>query len=392
MPTIASTIVTTGVDRPMHPELDTILLKVASRCNLDCTYCYVYHMGDNNWAKQEKLMSEATMRAVCESLQRLRLYQQRIFSVVLHGGEPLLLGSKGLKQLLGTLRRVLPDSYPISLQTNGTLITEEILDICSAFRVSVAVSIDGPEVVHNGSRVTRRGEGSFEQVRRGICLLKAHHDAVFLNAGLLAVIDPESDPREVYSFFKELEAPSLDFLYKDGNHDRLPVGKSAPDSVEYGRWMAGLLDVYLADPDPLPIRVLDDMMKVLLGGMVSKEGLGLTDFGILIIDTDGTIMKNDTLKSSFPGADRFDQSVNIRDGDLIEFLHSRVFGEYRQLQRPSCAACQTCPELNLCGGGMILHRWRKANGFDNPSVYCTDQLYLIGQMRHQLTNYCLPHV
>jgi uncharacterized protein len=221
----------------------------------------------------------------------------------------------------------------------------------------------------------------------GITLLKTHPDAVFLNAGLLAVIDPASDPREVYSFFKELGAPSVDFLYKDGNHTRLPLGKTSLNSTEYGRWMVGLLDVYLTDPHPLPIRILDDMMKVFLGGMVSKEGLGVTNFGILIIDTDGTIMKNDTLKSSYPGADRFDQPVNIKDGDLIRFLQSAAFLEYRQLQRPTCQVCQNCPELNVCGGGMILHRWKNGRGFDNPSVYCADQLYLIREMRHTLEKY-----
>ena len=29
--------------------IDTVLLKVASRCNLDCSYCYVYNMGDEAW-------------------------------------------------------------------------------------------------------------------------------------------------------------------------------------------------------------------------------------------------------------------------------------------------------------------------------------------------------
>jgi len=33
------------------------------------------------------------------------------------------------------------------------------------------------------------------------------------------------------------------------------------------------------------------MIKLLLGGVGVKEGVGLTDFGILIIDTDGAIKK-----------------------------------------------------------------------------------------------------
>ncbi len=341
-------------------------------------------MGDNNWAHMEKLMSKETMDVVCDSLKELVNYQEKCFSVVLHGGEPFLLGTTRLDYLLNGLREVLPYDYPISIQTNGILISREILNICSKYQVSVAVSIDGPEHVHNKYRITHKGDGTFRDVLKGINELKSHPDSNFLNAGLLAVIDPLSDAKEVYNFFKSIAPPSVDFLYKDGNHTNLPLYKSSVNSIEYGSWMSDLLNEYLGDPVPLPIRVLDDMLKVLLGGIVSKEGLGITDFGIIIIDTDGTIMKNDTLKSSYNGADKFSNQINIKDRKLIDFLCSVEFNEYREMQKPTSLKCINCPVLNICGGGMILHRWNQENGFNNPSVYCADQLYLINNMRKEL--------
>lgn len=341
-------------------------------------------MGDDNWSHMEKLMSRETMDVLFDALRELVNYQEKCFSVVLHGGEPFLLGPSKLEYLLNGLREALPDNYPISIQTNGILISREILDICSKYLVSVAVSIDGPEHIHNRYRVTHKGGDTFREVLKGINELKSHPDADFLNAGLLAVIDPLSDAKEVYDFFKSIAPPSVDFLYKDGNHSNLPLYKSAINSIEYGSWMSNLLREYLNDPEPLPIRVLDDMLKVLLGGIVSKEGLGITDFGIIIIDTDGTIMKNDTLKSSYNGADKFKSQLNIRDRKLIAFLCSAEFLAYREMQKPTSLKCVNCPELNVCGGGMILHRWRKENGFDNPSVYCMDQLHLVGNMRIEL--------
>ena len=370
-------------------ELDTVLIKVASRCNINCTYCYVYNMGDDNWSRMAKFMSKETIDALCTSLKDLVSYQSKRFSVVLHGGEPFLLGSLKLTYLLSELRKVLSHDYPISIQTNGVLISREILDICSEYKASVAVSIDGPQNLHDKFRVSHKGEGTFSDVLNGIELLKSHPDTAFLNAGFLAVIDPLSNPKEVYDFFKTIAPPSVDFLYKDGNHTRLPLNKSSHTSIEYGAWMAGLLDAYLNDPFPLQIRVLDDMMKVLLGGVVTKEGLGITDFGIIIIDTDGTVMKNDTLKSSYNGADKFQMSLNIKSGKLIEFLNSTEFHQYRDMQRPSNKKCLNCPELNLCGGGMILHRWSDENGFNNPSIFCSDQLYLIKEMREKLLQYNL---
>lgn len=365
-------------------DLDTVLIKVASRCNINCTYCYVYNMGDDNWSRMEKLMSVDTIDAVVESLTALSRSQKRAFSMVLHGGEPFLIGAERLEYLLSSLRKSLPSDYPISLQTNGILISELLLDICSKYRTSVAVSLDGPVEVNDKYRVTHQNKGTFEKVVAGYEILKKHNDSEFLNAGLLAVIDPTSNPHEVYEFFKNNGAPSVDFLYKDGNHTILPTGKTSIDSIEYGRWMSELLDIYLSDPNPIPIRVLDDMIKVLLGGLGSKEGMGVTDFGILIIDTDGKLMKNDTLKSTYNGADQFAKPVNIKDGKLCEFLESEAFIAYRKLQRPVALKCLSCPILNVCGGGMILHRWKQENNFENPSVYCADQLYLVERIKTTL--------
>ncbi len=372
-----------------HTEIDTVLIKVASRCNVNCSYCYVYNMGDDNYTRMTKLMSDETLQATCRSLISLINCQTKPFSIILHGGEPFLLGVERLRQLLSMIRHSIPFEYPISIQTNGILISDDLLDICSIYRASIAVSIDGPKAVHDKFRVGHNGKGTFDDVMAGIKLLSAHKDSLFLNAGVLAVVDPESDPAEVYYFFKSLGAPSVDFLYKDGNHDKLPLGKSGFGSLEYGQWMTALLSVYLNDTTPLPIRIVDDMLKVLLGGIVSKEGLGLTDFGIIIIDTDGTVMKNDTLKSSYNGADKFDHSINVK-GDLIAFINSPAFSDYRRMQRPTNPQCLSCPELNICGGGMLLHRWSKTHGFDNVSVYCSDQLYLISEMRKtlaQITQY-----
>lgn len=366
-------------------ELDTVLLKVASRCNLDCGYCYVYNMGDNSWASMPKRMSHETGEAVARTLAELSRLQQRPFAVVLHGGEPLLFGRTDLIRLLRTLRNALPSEYPISLQTNGILITDSILDVCSEYHTSLSVSIDGPQHIHDRNRVGHGGQGSYKKVLAGIQKLRNHSDATFLFSGVLAVIDPQSDAEEVYNFFRWLDAPSVDFLCQDGNHTRLPYGKMSFYSTEYGQWLSRLVDIYLADPEPIRIRLLDEIIKLILGSRETKDGIGVIDSGIAIIDTDGSITKNDTLKSSYNGADRFTHEWSVHSHSLAEVLTSSEFTEYHAAQRPSCETCLTCPDLQVCGGGMTLHRWRNDNGYDNPSIYCADQRLLIGHIRKHLT-------
>jgi len=362
--------------------IDTVLVKLASRCNLDCDYCYVYRMGDDAWRLQPKLMSGQTVDALGQNLARLVLAQGRPLSLVFHGGEPLLVGASRFDAICATLREQLPPPVGLHVQTNGLLLSDAVIEVCARHDVGISVSLDGPAEVHDRHRPDRRGRKSHDAVMGGIARVLAHPKGRTLLSGLLCVIDLEADPASVYDFFKTTGTPSVDFLYRDGNHDTLPVGKASFLSAEYGEWMVGLLDAYLADPEPIRIRLLDDMMRLLLGGRSIKEGVGQDDYGILVVETDGTITKNDTLKSA-DGADRFEERWSVHD-DLAQLVESAPFLDYHRSQRPSAAACLTCPDLRICGGGMPTHRWSAARGLDNPSVFCTDQKRLIQHMREQI--------
>jgi len=368
-------------------ELETVLVKVASRCNINCSYCYVYNMGDTGWKDLPRQISYETIDAITNTLSELSEKQHRPFAVVLHGGEPLLLGYAKLEYLIFSLRDMLPDECAISLQTNGILINQKILNLCANSRTTISVSLDGPQIIHDKNRISHNGKGTYDKVLHGLNLLRTHKDAEWMFTGLLAVVDPDSDPTEIYNFFKALNTPSVDFIYRDGNHSRLPYKKQSLHSTEYGQWISRLLDVYLADPYPIKVRILDDLIKLMLGGKGTKDGVGLTSYGVLIVDTDGTITKNDTLKSSFDGADKFESKWSVHRHDLGEVLKSAEFAEYHASQRPTSKICLSCSELNICGGGMALHRWREDNGYDNPSIYCADQKYLINHIRQHLSGY-----
>lgn len=341
-------------------------------------------MGDDGWKQMPKAISPDTVEALSTSLAKLSKDQASPFTTVLHGGEPLMLGARRLEKLLSKLRENLGLDHKICMQTNGMLISDKILRICDEFRTSISVSLDGPKQINDRFRIGHRGESTFEKVLAGISKLRNHPSSDFLFSGLLTVIDPSSNPAEIYKFLKGLGAPSLDFLYRDGNHTSYPFGKASFDSTEYGDWLSELLDTYLADPTPVRIRLLDDMMRLALGGKGLKEGVGITDFGIAIIDTDGSVTKNDTLKSTFSGADRFDEKWSIFSHRLGDIFRSPEFAEYHHLQRPTSPICTSCRELSVCGGGMPLHRWSKDRDFDNPSVYCNDQKTIIKHVRMKL--------
>ena len=107
-------------------------------------------------------------------------------------------------------------------------------------------------------------------------------------------------------------------------------------------------------------------MRLVLGGSGQKEGVGLKEYGILVIDTDGKITRNDTLKGAYAGADRFIAEPSILNGNLSDQLNSIEFAEYFDLQIPTSPICQACPELGVCGGGMPTHRWSEERDMTTP--------------------------
>lgn len=369
--------------------VDTVLIKTASRCNIDCTYCYVYNLGDDSWKENPKLMSVKTIDNIINTLKNIYQYQGYSFAIVLHGGEPLLLPKDRLEYLLKEIRNHLPDYTSISIQTNGLLVTNETIELCNKYKTTLAISLDGDKIINDANRIDHKGRGTYDRIIQKINLIQNHPSSKSVFTGLLAVINPFSNPRKVYDFFKGLNVPSVNFLMRDGNHDNYPFGKSDFNSLEYGKWLSDLWLQYFNDENPVPIAIFDNIAKTIMGGESQKEGTGLDISEILIIDTSGEITKNDTLKSTKNKADKFNTDWNVNDEsfDIVQILNSDEYKDYIKMQNPTSKICLECDLLDICGGGMPLYRWSENNGFDNPSVFCNDHKYLINSIFETVNNY-----
>lgn len=141
----------------VSPTILCFLLKVASRCNLACDYCYMYEHADQLWRHQPHMFSPETSAAVVTRIgEYVARRQLQHVSVVFHGGEPLLFGAAGLASLAADLREAMPDGArcDISLQTNGVLLTMQALSILADADIGVSISLDGPQAVHDLHRLT----------------------------------------------------------------------------------------------------------------------------------------------------------------------------------------------------------------------------------------------
>ncbi|MGW0531602.1 radical SAM protein [Streptomyces sp. NPDC003032] len=102
------------------------VLKVHGRCNLDCSYCYVYRSPDASWrerpARADTTVMRRTAARVAEHVTRHRLPRIRIEP---HGGEPLLTGPDAAIAYAREVRDAVPADCRVTatVQTNGTLLT-----------------------------------------------------------------------------------------------------------------------------------------------------------------------------------------------------------------------------------------------------------------------------
>ena len=120
--------------------------KVASRCNLDCDYCYIYHHVDQRWREQPEKMSLATADQLGKRIrEHAKRHDLEGVDVTLHGGEPLLVGVDYLEQWAEHVSSAAAGvKIQFQMQTNGVLFDEAALNFCLRWNVRVGLSMDGP--------------------------------------------------------------------------------------------------------------------------------------------------------------------------------------------------------------------------------------------------------
>jgi uncharacterized protein len=70
----------------------SLVLKITERCNLNCSYCYYFNGLDQSYKDKPAVMSKNTLAKVIDFLlQGIKELEVDSLSIILHGGEPLLI-------------------------------------------------------------------------------------------------------------------------------------------------------------------------------------------------------------------------------------------------------------------------------------------------------------
>jgi uncharacterized protein len=368
---------------PFH----TYLWKIASRCNLNCTYCYVYNLADSQYLRQPKFMPVETAATTARRMrEHLEEHGKEDATIVFHGGEPLLAAPGRLREYLCAIGEAFDGSaveLTVGIQSNLLLFTAEIGELLLEAGVSIGASVDGPPRVTDRHRLDLAGRPTGERLERKLELLTSERYRPAFS-GFLSVVDIETTPIEVLDYLLAFEPPSIDLLLPLDNHDRRPPGKqgAAIASTPYADWMIEAFDHWLDTPSATSIRYFESIIRMLCGGPTLVESLGLLPVDLVVIEADGEIEAVDSLKGALDGATRL--GFNVFDHGFGEPA-GHVAVKARQMGALSlCSTCAECELVDVCGGGYLPHRYSRANGFDNPSVYCADLKKLIRHIDSRL--------
>ena len=115
-----------------------ILIKPTNGCNLRCVYCFHQDFGYDT-----KFLSKETLLHFFE----ITFPHYKSVNIIWHGGEPTFVGIKKFEEYV-KMAKEYADRYQVKLtqimQTNGTLLNQEFIDVIKKYNVGFGISYDGP--------------------------------------------------------------------------------------------------------------------------------------------------------------------------------------------------------------------------------------------------------
>lgn len=127
--------------------VQSIMLNVTDQCNFRCRMCFC------NW-EEHYMTPEVADKAIALALERKSPRVEKL-TINFFGGEPLM-NFNLVKYVIEKWN----DKCNFSMTTNGSLLTDEILDYLSEHKVGILFSIDGDKETQDYNRPFKSGQGS----------------------------------------------------------------------------------------------------------------------------------------------------------------------------------------------------------------------------------------
>lgn len=359
-----------------------LLIKPASSlCDLRCRYCFYEDEAQKRETASLGLMSPETAELLIREAYAA-VAPGGTVSFTFQGGEPTMAGLDFFRTFVQTARRERPARTGIcfSIQTNGTLLTDEWAAFLHDEGFLTGLSLDGFRDVHDMHRVDVSGRGTWGQVVRAKRLLERHrveHNALCVVTGALA-----RHPEQAYNSLKKLGFRFIQFIACLDPLGEPRGGRPWSLTPEaYGKFLCRVFDLWYADwlrGDFHSVRLFDDYVHILLGDGASTCAACGKCGSYFVVEGDGTVYPCD-----FFALDEWKMG-RLGESSLSDLAGSAQARKFLAWGTEKPAACRECRYYSVCGGG-CKNDWQD-DGSGPRNYYCSAFQTLFGYALPRMMN------
>lgn len=336
------------------PSMYTI--HITNRCNLQCKYCFANSATANNIDMDKKTIKLIIKRLASLSIKRL--------CIDFHGGEPLLRFDL-IEYALSICDQLLTDKEVVyTIQSNATLITDEMCRVFQQRNFVVGISLDGPLKIHDSNRVSSTGIGSFNKVIDKLELLKKYN----IPYSIISVVTNPLDMYDIYQFFLQEKITKIKLI------PVMPQGRAKKEMIdleEYARIEAELFQKEIHSDKPILLMSSYVMLRKILfvdnSYMCMRNPCG-AGINIMSFDEHGTIFPCDSM-SGIAGIHEL--SFGSVHDDLLDIYETHTWKNITSHTTHTITPCKECKYQNICCGGCKSDVLNYYGDFNHPSPLCS---------------------
>lgn len=152
----------------INEPIVNITMNVIQECNLNCIYCY----GDKGkYGLGGKMSIDTALKAVDWLIEQSKDKEELLIGFF--GGEPML-NFELIREVVNYSREqgeLKGKKFEYSINTNGTLLNENVVSFFKKYKVKILVSLDGDKEIQDKQRPFKNGKGSYDKINENLKIL-----------------------------------------------------------------------------------------------------------------------------------------------------------------------------------------------------------------------------
>ncbi len=333
------------------------------RCNLNCAYCY-YTMKPQDLYPGVKRF--AMSDEVLENYTRQYLEAQPIrCEFGWQGGEPTLMGLDFFRKAVAFQKKYGNPMQQVtnSLQTNGTLLTDEWCRFLAENNFLVGISLDGPPQWHDTFRRDHHDKPSFHKAWRGLELCRRYGVEFNVLVTLNSVNAPHAG--DIYRYFTNRGIHYLQFIpILERTEDGTPTPFSCTPE-QFGDVATEVFDLWRRrDVGTVSVRLIDSVLHSILFGRASTCCYSERCANAHIVEWNGDVYVCDHFV--------FEEwnMGNLMERPLSELVTDPLLETFASLKTDLPDMCRNCEYLDCCHGGCPKHHMPIGTDPARTNYYC----------------------